>query len=515
MLLTIGLIGSATAGVTAATSDESPPRRTAPADDRVRDIRRGVLIQLESGARLRILTSPNYRRTTVEHSAPGAGWGPKHRLVRKKRLYCGDVKAATSGQGVALTVLCDRHGYAEDQAPVRSQAMVSTDSGHTWTSRTLPGEGYEEPAVSPGGVAATWPLGQGRFLAWQSGAGYRLDQVAAPNQEYTETTVVTDGGVVTYAYGASMGTDQCGLALVTKAPGGTEARQEVPFPGYAGCGDSALSSLDVNTIVYDGGDESQVLRWVVTRSDPSAAWALTTIAPAAAPGLVRVEGGLYNHYFGRPNQQGGPPLVTVHAQDRRTIVAQTYDAVAQRWAAPVPVHTSPERCKWHRDGDLSAPAYVALLSCDRRTVALTSLDGLTWQAHPGVRAALGVTRDARYAAVATRGQVHLLSKEGGRVTLPYGVSRPCELVMPAGPDTAALLTTKPGRRGWPARVRTSGATGWTGSQKLRLPTPRARCHRISLQLFEESYFASGRLYSGYAFTMRQAHGRWRVRTQSF
>ncbi len=519
VLLTLGLLGTASTAVGAVglRADRSPDdRRSAPErltdPGQVREIEGGVVISLDSGDRLRIKTSTDYRRTTIQRAVAGGSWGAESRLVRKKKLFCGDVKAATSGPGVSLTVMCDRYGYADDQAPVNSQAMVSTDDGRTWASKTIPGEGYEEPAISPAGVAASWPMGQGGFMAWQPDTGYRLDRVKASNQEYTETTTVTDAGVVTYVYATGVDRRTCGLVFTAVAPGGQSARQVLPLLDDSGCGDVGLESPDANTVVLDGDDTTPALRWVATRPDVDAPWVLSTIAPASAPGLEYVErGSMYTQYLSSPDYPDDAPLVAVSARDGRHVVAQAYDDVAQRWAPPAPVYTSPTRCTWQRDGNLSEPAYLAMLRCGRQRVALSSLDGVTWEARPGVRAPVGVSQDGAYAALATSGQVTLLSRELGRVTLPYGVSGRCNLVMPGGPDSAALLTTKSGRRGWPARIRTSGASGWSAGRAARLPTPGETCRRITWESYEgDLYFARGTRYDGYPFTLRRTDTGWRA-----
>lgn len=509
-LLALGLLGSATAMAANGDAPASDQQRAYPGQ--VREIERGVLITLTSGIQLRVKTSADHRRTTIERAAPGGSWGPKERIVSEE-FFCGTVEAAASATGVALMVQCDEHSYAEDQAPTHSQAMVSTDEGLTWTTKTLPGEAYEEPAISPAGVAASWPLGSGQFMAWRAGRGFWVDEVNASRQEYTETTAITDSGDVTYVYGDNVN-GSCGVTLVTVTTGGAETRQSIPFPTDVGCGDSRLYSTDANTVVYDDGyrhTRQPELEWVVRRPDVASPWVLTTIAPFTAPGLVKVERGRVNNEFlSTPGYPDGPPLVSLSARDRRHVIAQTYDAESQRWAAPVPIYTSPAKCSWV-DDTVSTPAYIAQLECGRRKVALSSTDGLTWSAQAGLRAPLGI-RSGQYVAVATSRQITLYSSERGRVTLPYGVSGRCDLVMPAGPDSAALLTTRPGHRSWPAKIRTSTPTGWDRGRRVKLPTPKEPCTRIEWDGYDgDTYQAVGRRYSGYTFSMLQSGGNWRIK----
>ena len=163
-----------------------------------------VVLDLPDGDRL-ALGSPNLKRVMLQRydGATGA-WSAPELLFRKRGLVCGDLDARTSAGAVAVILECERgRYYYEDQAPTDSVALYSADT-LTWHRQKLTGEAYEEPGIAPGGGAAVWPIGQGRYVTWTAADGFTERRLRARGEEYTLTAVISDTAAVSYAYGAPL-----------------------------------------------------------------------------------------------------------------------------------------------------------------------------------------------------------------------------------------------------------------------------------------------------------------------
>ena len=152
-------LATTAAVLTGSTSGAAPPPPPAPASapgapgfaDLPREIEGGVELTLADGDLLRLWAAADYRTVwSRRRDAATGAWGSRLEVLHRKNLFCGDVDARTSGGAVAAMVQCDLYGYAEDQAPVGSQALWSPDAV-TWSSYQLEGEAYDEPGISPSG----------------------------------------------------------------------------------------------------------------------------------------------------------------------------------------------------------------------------------------------------------------------------------------------------------------------------------------------------------------------------
>ncbi|GAA5117995.1 hypothetical protein GCM10023339_29830 [Alloalcanivorax gelatiniphagus] len=471
-----------------------------------REIERGVELVLADGDVLRVWASTTYRvvRSQRRDAATGT-WAPPREVLRRKNLSCGRVDARTANGAVALTVLCDRYGYSDDQAPTSSQAMWSPD-GVTWSSYALEGEAHEEPGISPDGAHAVWIHDDGYVT--RTPAGFARHALATPGQEYTATATITDTAQVSYLYGAS-DDDSCPLRVLTRTGDAAPALQEVPIAG--GCQDVGLANVDAHT-VWLGDAREPAQRTVLSRPDATSPWRVTAIAPVAAPGLLQVGGRLHTDFFTGP----GLPLVALSSRDRRRVRAQRYDPAAQAWGPATLVHDAgagARPCTWGDDWRVEPLAVlVPVVSCGRRSVVLASRDGAQWQALRMGRHPYGTSPDGRHVAVPGRSATYVVSPERGVVTLPGGVTGRCDVVVPDGPEGAVLLTAAGRNRAWPTALQHSTATGWRRLSRADLPTYDTECRRARTQSYDfpEGFLVTGGS-KGYAVRIVQRDGAWTTR----
>ncbi len=473
-----------------------------------------VVVDLPDGDRL-ALGSPNLKRVMLQRydGATGA-WSAPELLFRKRGLVCGDLDARASAGAVAVILECERgRYYYDDQAPTDSVALYSPDT-LTWHRQKLTGEAYEEPGIAPGGGAAVWPIGQGRYVTWTAAGGFTERRLRARGEEYTLTAVISDTAAVSYAYGAPLRSAHgCGLVVLTRTGDGPVARQEVPVDEL-GCADTGLANVDADTLLA-GDLDSAAYRTTISRPEPTAPFAVTAIAPSAAPGLVD---------YDEDDQRGnvfltapGLPLLSLGSPDRRHFLVQTYDPVAQRWGLSREVYVSPRTCIWG-DTDLaeSLDVIVADLDCGAHR-ALATTDGVTWQSFRLGRLPLGISTDRVFVAVPGRTSTTILSRARGAVRLPLPVTGRCSLVVPNGPDSAALLAERGQHRGWPSAFFVSGPSGWVRDRAVDVPRPAdGACRRIQTNSYDEpvDYYVGGRR-GGYDASITFVAGRWRVDTTAY
>lgn len=477
------------------------------AADLPRETARGVVVDLADGDRFEVSVSRNLREVRGRRYDAATGtWGERTVVLRRRNLFCGDVDARAAGTSVAVIAECDRFGYAEDQAPTHSQALWSDDLV-TWRVHRLEGEAYEEPGISPDGRSAVWPQHQG-YLTLTPAGGFVARTISLPGQEYTATATIGDDGRVSVLYGASDRTgSSCRLAVATRLGDEPPVRQELDVVNA--CGDVALVNVDALTVLF-GDPTSPAYVTTITRRDQASPWAVTSIAPAEAPGLVERGGRAGTTYVHSP----GLPLVALSSADRSAIDVQEYDALAQRWGPLRPLTTVPGPCRWE-DAFSSAPfgVLVAQAVCDGRTTVLVSTDGSSWSTVPLARHPLGVSADRRRVSASTRRSTSVFSRELGRVVLPVGATRRCDAVLPSGPDSAVRLTTSR-ETGWPTVLQESTATGWRRTDTA-VPRARARnesCRRVRVDLYDTvpSYSFYGRLRSTTVSVVPRGDG-WKVR----
>ena len=315
-------------------------------------------------------------------------------------------------------------------------------------------------------------------------------------------------------YGAPLRrVDGCGLVVLTRTGDGPVARQEVPLDDL-GCSDTGLANADADTLLA-GDVDSAAYRTTISRAAPTAPFAVTAIAPSAAPGLVGYTGDDQrgNDFFTAP----GLPLLSLGSPDRRRYLVQTYDPVAQRWGPRSEVYESPRKCLWG-DTDLaeSLDVIVADLDCGAHQ-ALATTDGVTWQAFRLGRLPLGISADRAYVAVPGSTSTTILSRARGAVRLPLPVTGRCSVVVPNGADSGALLTERGQHRGWPTAFFVSGPDGWVRDRSVEVPRPAdGDCRRIQTQVYDDpvEYYVGGKR-GGYDASVTFVAGRWRVDTSAY
>ena len=400
-------------------------------------------------------------------------------MFKQKNVFCGAVDARAAGTAVALIAQCDEGGYAEDQAPVHSQALYSPDTV-TWSSFTLPGEGHEEPGISPNGANAIWPMHQ----AWvtRTATGFKVVEHELPGQEYTVTGTISDTGDVSVLYGATSGRPQdCVLHVLTVPAGSAETRQELALDNA--CSDIFLANVDALTVHF-GDPSSPASLTTVSRPDTASPWAVTGIPPETAPGLVRHHGrGTAATLFA---SSPGLPLLAVGSGNRQTFTAQAYDAVAQRWSEPRPIGAGIHSCTWG-DNFIGEPlgVYALRLKCGKRKRVLISTDAQVWHDLALNRTPLGISPDGQYVAASSKQRTLIFSRDRGVVSLPSPTRARCDVIQPISPDSAVRLTTT-SKRGWPGRLDVSTTTGWqrTNATVPRLGVGTDRCTKVQAELYE-------------------------------
>lgn len=495
-----------TAAVLTTSSPVSTAAAAAPpsAGELPQDIPGGVEVTLADGDRFRIWTSDNHRTVWGKrYDAATGGWGERTVVLHKENLYCGDVDARTASGAIAVIAECDDGGWAEDQAPTSSRAIWSADTV-SWTSYELEGEAYEEPGISPDGTNAVWPEREGYVTRTEAGfVRHRLDTEGI---EYTSTATITDAEQVSYLFGAHVAR-RCAVVALTRAGDAEPTRQELALAD--GCSDTSFANVDSDTTWF--GDPSEpAQRAVISRADPTSPWAVTEIAPASAPGLVVVERGLDTDYFTAP----GLPLYAVGSRGRHVVRAQVYDRSAQSWGASVVIHDAgTRRCGWGDNWQAQPLAVVLVnLTCGGRNVVLTTGNGSAWQALRMGRHPHGLAPDGRFVAVPGPSRTYVLSREQGVVALPGGVTGPCDVVVPDGPDAAVLLTSAGRHREWPTVLKASSAEGWRTLSRTHLPTFDTACQGARSSNYELPYrFDVLGRRNGYAIRIVERDGAWTVK----
>jgi hypothetical protein len=500
VLLTAGLL----VGAGPATGEQG----TGPFAGLPEEVARGVIVDLADGDRFKATVSRDLRTVWgSKYDAATRSWSERSVVLRKSNVFCGDVDARAAGTAVALIAECDRGGYAEDQAPVHSQALYSPDTV-TWRSFTLPGEAYDEPGISPSGNNAVWPL-RHAWLTWTA-AGFRVVQHDLPGQEYTITGTISDAGDVSVLYGGarSRGED-CALNVLTVPVAGAETQQRLEVDNA--CADVDLLNTSATTVLLGAPDSPESLV-SVTRPDTASPWAVTGIAPEDAPGLVRHRGrdSAATLFASSP----GLPLLAVGSPDKQHFTAQAYDPVAQRWAEPRPIGKPVPGCTWG-DNFIDEPlgVFALRLRCGRHQRVLVSTDGRVWHDVGLDRSPLGVSPDGQYVAASNRTRTLIFSRELGLQRLPLPTRAACDVIQPVSPDTAIRLTTT-SRREWPGRLDVSTSTGW---HRTRTPFPRLRvgtdvCTHVEVELYERpvSYGFGGRSRAVSLAVTPSGDG-WRIR----
>ena len=496
--------------VGAAGATPAPPAARASSAALPQEVRGGVVVELPEGDRFKVWHSRDLRTVWGQrYDAATSTWGGRTVVLQEADLFCGAVDARSSAGAVAVIAACNEGGYPEsDSEPQDVRALYSPDTV-SWTAHDLSWEGHEEPGISPDGRWAVWPLHQG-YVTWTASEGFVRRQVDAPGQEYTVTATVADDGTVSFLYGgnAEGRGSECRIHVVTQRGSGPPARESLVVPSACSV-EHDLVNLDALTVHFDFYGSPPHLT-TIGRPDTSSAWAVTSLAPAHAPGLRRHEGRTRTTFLYPP----GSPLVALGSADRRVFEMQTYDDVARRWGPPRRVARLDGPCRW--DPGVHSPRLAVLVAEERRDGrqrALVSTDVRTWYDVP-LRRPLGFSADGQQVSASSRRSTTVFSRTEGRVRIPLGASRPCDAVLPSSATSVVRLTTSRDS-GWPTVLQRSTPGGWTRTATAmpRVPTGADSCSRVRTYVDDDGlprYWFSGRL-RGVTLTVVPRGDGWKVR----
>ena len=503
LAMAAAVLGPMSTDSTTAEAPQGSPAAARSTPDLPRKVPGGVELSLADGDLLRIWAAEDHRAVWAKRRDATTGtWGERREVLRTRNLFCGDVDARTANGAVAAIARCDDGAYIEEDVPTASRALWSPD-GATWSTYPLEGEAYDEPGISPDGQHAVWPQ-RGRYVT-RSTAGFEEHTVDSEGQEVPLTATITDAAQVSFLYFVSLPRG-CRLVVLTRTGDAVPARQDLETA--SGCGYTALDNLDSDT-VWSDGRSSLARRTLISRADPASPWTIAAIAPVDAPGLEQTWNKLDQRFFTAP----GLPLLALGSADRRRLLAQAYDPVAQSWSPPVTVYDADRWCQW---GDTwtseSIEVLVAELRCGQgRRVALTTGDGTSWRAVQGSRVPRGISADGRYVVVPARSRTYVISRERGVVSLPGGVAGRCDVAVPDGPDGAVLLTSAGRNQGWPTVLQHSTPKGWSRLSRTSLPTPRRDCRSLQASWQTLDSFDIGWRVRGYTVRILERDGRWSAR----
>jgi hypothetical protein len=317
---------------------------------------------------------PTTHRVVVERRTT-EGWGEARVVFEDGGRECGRVHAIAAGSTVAATVDCDDH-FADDQAPTRSVALISTDA-RSWAHRDLDGEAYGTPGLSPRGEHAVWAQGDA-LLTWDAGA-FRT----APDPAGSAQVVTVDDAGRIVGIGIGVSADRCAVELGTDDAQGTQVVVPVADADALLCAEVGLA-LATPTEIHGDVSGQPGTEFVVRRAT-SGAWALTARPPIAAPGLDVYPDDQSRAVWNQvtPNTRGD--LVAVGSPDRRHVTAQRYDRARQRWTPSRVVHVADAPTCRRRIEDsevLQGATFRLRLVCDGRPVVLRSRTGATWSTRP-------------------------------------------------------------------------------------------------------------------------------------
>lgn len=477
---------------------------------------------------------PTHRTVKIQYldEADGAWSSPTLLFDSGSRRTCGEINGITSPGGIALTIECDG-SYSEDQAPTKTQALVSRDL-QTWAGHKIPGESYREPGISPSGNYAVWMANGGSdVLMWGARQGFRLPLRPVGNDYDTGDLafLVDDQGTSTVA-GVDAEAEGCTVAFYSRTLAGATGHQQVDIsPGNTtGCSETSVYATS-STRVTSGPFVEEPGRWVVARSDESSPWALVTRAPSQAPGLVEYRGPQSKTMYVQYSDVAGQPLLALGSQDRRRVTVQAYDDQAQTWG---PTHVIYDHgfpgCVWGSGSMSRYAVHHLLMHCypKRRasghyppydgdynvaprnaTTALLSIDGTEWRTFRMGGRPVTSSPDRSFVA-AGRAKSTTIASPAGYQTLAAGAPGRCEAVVPIGTRQLLRLNATVGSRGFPTELQRLTPSGWKRIQRIERSF-EGRCQRIEMA----SPGLAGTFYldsTGYNRPLRLVHDEqgWRV-----
>lgn len=317
---------------------------------------------------------PTAHRVVAERRTTD-GWGDPRIVFEDDGRECGMVSAVAAGPTVAATVRCDEH-FAEDQAPTRSVALISSD-GRSWTHHDLDGEAYAAPGLSPQGGHAVWSQGNG-LLTWEGGSFSTSPDL---NEDAQLVTVDDSGTILGIRVRRSAG--QCTIEVSTA--GATVADAVVPVARADDllCEEVGLS-LDTPSEIHGDVSGQPGTEFVVRRSI-AGTWVLASRPPTTAPGLDVYPDDPARAIWNQVTNNTRGDLVAVGSPDRQHITTQRYDRSRQRWTPSRVVHVAAApTCRRRIDdsGLLQGASFRLRLICDGQPIVLRSRTGATWSTSP-------------------------------------------------------------------------------------------------------------------------------------
>ena len=272
---------------------------------------------------------PTAHRVVVERRSSG-GWGDPQIVFEDDGRECGTVRAIAAGSTVAATVGCDEH-FAEDQAPTRSVALISTDA-RAWSHHDLDGEAFGTPGLSARGGHAVWVQGDD-LLTWADGS---FGTAPHPTGSAQVVTVDDSGTVLGIGVGISAG--HCAVEAPPRRCRGRGSR------GVGGRGRPAAVRGDRPVAGHAVGAPRRRVGSAGhrVRRTPGRCW---WVDPRSPPPDHRAGSGclpddparaIWNQVTS--NTRGD--LVAVGSPDRQHVTAQRYDRSRQRWTPSRVVHVA-------------------------------------------------------------------------------------------------------------------------------------------------------------------------------
>ncbi len=477
---------------------------------------------------------PDEREVMLQHRDQSDGTWSRPTLLfdSGSRRTCGEIDGITSPGGIALTIECDG-SYSEDQAPTKSQALVSRDF-QTWASHKIPGESYRQPGISPSGDYAVWMANGGSDVyTWGADEGFRLP-VRPVGYDFDTgdlAFLVDDQGTSTVA-GVDNAAPACVVGLYSRTLAGVGGHEQVDIaPGKTtGCTEMSVYGLS-STRITSGPFVDRPGRWLVARPDESSPWALVTRAPNQAPGLVEYRGSQSKTMYVNYSDVAGQPLLALGSPDRQRVTVQAYDDETQEWGPTRVIydHGFPG-CVWDSTSRVRYAVHNLLLHCypKRRasghypphddnfnpaprnaTTALLSVDGVTWRSfrmgsHP-------VTAPPDRSLVAAgRTQSTTIASPEGFTTLAAGAPGRCEAVVPIGPKRLLRFNATPGSRGFPRELQRLTRSGWKTIHRIDR-TYDGRCQQIGMADFglPGTFYLESTGYNAPLRLVHDEHG-WRA-----
>ncbi|SEC10081.1 hypothetical protein SAMN04489844_1678 [Nocardioides exalbidus] len=499
-VVALALLPAAASASVATGSPDVPPHPPSPLAGLPRAVPHGQVVRLGDGDRYEVTRSRGGREIQGRRFDVQTGsWGARTTVFREADLRCWNVVARGAGNGIAVTFECGPALVEPDEG--KPYAAASADGVH-WSAQRLPGYAWRDPAISPSGTWAAWSRGRD-YLTWTGGAFTQHEASQSTGEfEDAQAPVVSDDGTVTLAWSSSA---DCTVTFDAYPVAGAPARQVVQDARV--CDDFATSADSRTVLLGDTADRWSVTR--LTRVDESSAWAVTAVAPLAAPGL------LVDDF--RPDfaplllDAPGRPLAVV-ANRGDDLGVQLYEPASQTWRPPLSFlsRAGGTRCAFEDDATPRVGFFALALRCrggDRRLV--TSSDGATWQALPLRAQLVGLDARADLVAVPGRRRTVVLSHKGA-ATLPVGVAGRCDVVHPIGRRSVLRVTATRGSAGWPALLQRSTSDGWRTLRRLDLPH-RGTCRGVFSGGLSGADFqlSGGGRTLGLRFVRRD--GRWDVR----